>query len=660
MAQDVRYPNVRFFLGTREHYNSVTNPNPLALYFCQDTGELFRGAQCISDGVRVVQELPELAQAAKGKLYYLLNAREGYVAAPDGTAWIQVIHANIDISQYYTKEEVEASIAKAISNAALEGAEVDLSDYALKADIPDVSEFIREIPEEYVTDAELEEKGYLKEHQDLSAYALAENIPNKTSQLVNDSNFITSIPDEYITEDELNAKTFATEEYVEAKVNNIPAPDLTDYAKKTDLPDTTIYAKKTELPDFELYAKKADLPDMSVYLKEVPAEFITETELANKGYITEHQDLSNYATSANVAEQLLNKVDNTRKINNKALSADIILTAADVGALPSNTIIPSIEGLAAESYVDSKITGLGLAGYAKLEDIPDTSAFITTIPDEYVTEAELTAKGYLTEHQSLEGYATESYVDNIINNLELPEPNDIDLSSYYTKVETSAAINSAVLEKANKVPFKTDKTVATACGGFAAGDPLNGLTITQIFAKLFGLESNNDQGSPDTPKTAVDQIILEELPMYQITSGGQLEEVTYSYMAMTAAEAAVAPTEAGFYQIISDGTVIESGYQQFTCYENELFYMIAFPSIIKLNSAEMQVSVKIWDNGAREWKNVTGFVEQLTSDMELIQSVCSECDLTVPIVPEGYTLWANLDAVNNGEKYRFVIKEVNG
>lgn len=60
--------------------------------------------------------------------------------------------------------------------------------------------------------------------------------------------------------------------------------------------------------------------------------------------------------------------------------------------------------------------------------IPDVSGFITEIPSEYVTETELNAKGYLTEHQSLDGYAkltdipdvsgfqTEAQVNTLINN----------------------------------------------------------------------------------------------------------------------------------------------------------------------------------------------------------------------------------------------------
>lgn len=37
-----------------------------------------------------------------------------------------------------------------------------------------------------------------------------------------------------------------------------------------------------------------------------------------------------------------NAVPNTRKVNGKQLNADITLSAADVGALPSDTVIPSV------------------------------------------------------------------------------------------------------------------------------------------------------------------------------------------------------------------------------------------------------------------------------------------------------------------------------
>lgn len=60
-----------------------------------------------------------------------------------------------------------------------------------------------------------------------------------------------------------------------------------------------------------------------------------------------------------------------------------------------------------------------LGNYALISDIPtklsqleNDSAFMTSIPEEYITEAELNEKGYLTEHQSLEDYALISSLHN--------------------------------------------------------------------------------------------------------------------------------------------------------------------------------------------------------------------------------------------------------
>ena len=48
----------------------------------------------------------------------------------------------------------------------------------------------------------------------------------------------------------------------------------------------------------------------------------------------------------------------------------------------------------------------------KISELTNDSNFLTAIPEEYVTETELTSKGYLTEHQSLANYATIEYVDS--------------------------------------------------------------------------------------------------------------------------------------------------------------------------------------------------------------------------------------------------------
>ncbi len=66
--------NVKFYSGTRAQYDSLVSHNPLALYFCDDTGELFKGDICLSDGIRIVPtraDLPECSCAADGIVYFI-------------------------------------------------------------------------------------------------------------------------------------------------------------------------------------------------------------------------------------------------------------------------------------------------------------------------------------------------------------------------------------------------------------------------------------------------------------------------------------------------------------------------------------------------------------------------------------------------------------
>ena len=154
-------------------------------------------------------------------------------------------------------------------------------------------------------------------------------------------------------------------------------------------PDLSEYAKKSEIPSLDGYALKSDIP--TDYLTEIPKEYVTEEELNAKGYLTEHQSLEGYA-----------------------LKTDI----PDVSGFALKSELPSIEGLATETYVEEKIAAIpevDLTDYALKSEIPDVSGFLTEIPDEYVTESELNAKGYLTEHQSLADYSTTTEVQSMIN-----------------------------------------------------------------------------------------------------------------------------------------------------------------------------------------------------------------------------------------------------
>ena len=137
------------------------------------------------------------------------------------------------------------------------------------------------------------------------------------------------------------------------------------------------------------------------------ADVYTKTEIDNKGYLTEHQSLAGYATENWVYNQGYISVE----------TDPVWLSEKHKYAL--KTDLPSVAGLASESWVNDQLTLKANAA------------------DVY-TKSEIDNKGYLTEHQSLVGYATETYVDNAIGNIEIIA----DLSNYYTKNEVDSAISN--------------------------------------------------------------------------------------------------------------------------------------------------------------------------------------------------------------------------
>ena len=136
---------------------------------------------------------------------------------------------------------------------------------------------------------------------------------------------------------------------------------------------------------------------------------IDELKAYIDGIATGNIDLSNYVTKS----ELQAKLD--------ALDINIDLSS-----------------YATKEELTNAINSIDLSAYAKKTDIPSLEG--------YVTETELNAKGYLTEHQdlssyalkteipSLDGLATTEYVDNAIANV--PSGGNVDLSNYYTKAET--------------------------------------------------------------------------------------------------------------------------------------------------------------------------------------------------------------------------------
>lgn len=222
-------------------------------------------------------------------------------------------------------------------------------------------------------------------------------VPTKTSELTNDSNYLTSHQDISGKVDKVDGKGLSTNDYTTAEktklagvaegANNYSHPTYT--AKSSGLYKITV--NNLGHVSATTAVTKADITNLGIPAQDTTYTLPVATSnvlggvksggdftVDSTGTVTiTHQSLADYAKSADVTTALNGKansshthtianvtnlqstldakVPTSRTVNGKALSANITLTASDVGALPSTTTIPSIDGLATETYVDNKI-----------------------------------------------------------------------------------------------------------------------------------------------------------------------------------------------------------------------------------------------------------------------------------------------------------------
>ena len=110
-----------------------------------------------------------------------------------------------------------------------------------------------------------------------------------------------------------------------------------------------------------------------------------------------------------------NKVPLSRTINGKALTTNITLTAADVGALPNTTVIPSIEGLATETYVNNKFASIVDSAPETLDTLKELSDALGNDPNFATTIA--TQIGGKVDKVSGKGLSSNDYTTNEKNKL---------------------------------------------------------------------------------------------------------------------------------------------------------------------------------------------------------------------------------------------------
>lgn len=296
------------------------------------------------------------------------------------------------------------------------------------------------------------------------------------------------------------------------------------YAKIDDIPSVDGFITKTDADGY--YQTKGN------YLTTVPAEYVTEIELNSKGYATQ--------ASVNAKQDALVSGTNIKTINSQSLlgQGNIEITVEGGGI----TDAPS----------DGKMYGRKDAQWSEVV-IPDTSdiltkteaastyqpkgEYLTSIPDEYVTDEELNGKGYATTSQLDAKLDTETYNSDkatFATKEELSsKANTSDLSNY---LQTSVA--ESTYAKKSEIPEEYTLPIATAeaLGGIKVGAGLSINPATGVLNATGGgtadsVDWANITSKPETFKPEAHQHVTADVTDLQDKLDAKVDKTAIADMA---------------------------------------------------------------------------------------------------------------------------------
>lgn len=267
----------------------------------------------------------------------------------------------VDLSDYAKMDYVDQQIANAVT-----GGKLDLSAYAKVADVNaaldkkvdkvngksliDDAEIARLADVKNYDDTEVRglingkaDAGHVHSYNDLTDKPVIPSIEGlATETYVNGkvADLVASAPETLDTLKELanalgNDADFATT-ITTSIGNKVDKEEGKSLVADTDIAKIHEHANKEELDKIQVGDKAkwdakadADHNHDGVYLKEVPAEYITETELAAEGFLKQHQDISHLAVKADVDAALAKKapLDHTHDFADLENAPDMALYA---------------------------------------------------------------------------------------------------------------------------------------------------------------------------------------------------------------------------------------------------------------------------------------------------------------------------------------------
>ena len=177
---------------------------------------------------------------------------------------------------------------------------------------------------------------------------------------------------------------------------------------------------------------------------------------------------TNAQSGTAVAGAISNAVPNSRKINGKALSTDITLTASDVGALPANTPIPNVDQTYNATSTNAQ-SGIAVAGaLSNKQDTLVSGTNIKTINNTSILgegNIEIAGGGDVdqtydaTSTLAQSGTAVAQALENIV------------VDQTYNEVSSNAQSGTAVAQaiQAIEIPVVTDSVEAESSDALSSG-----------------------------------------------------------------------------------------------------------------------------------------------------------------------------------------------
>lgn len=307
---------------------------------------------------------------------------------------------------------------------------------------------------------------------------------------------ITNAVEDYLDRNPVDLTGYATEEYVDNAISNIPEVDLSKHALKSEIP-----TKISQLENDSKFITRDEVPNPDL------SEYITESDLEAKGYVTSIEAdaiiaqaqeaatraageaslasdaayaASNFANYAyECSEEAKLQAENAAKAVEEAI-ADLEIPEGDSEAY--SLVLPAVNGSITDEKtleILNKILEAKTLPLCAYRQFLITEFAVTQGPNEtllhlvavqqlevstgnYYTQYNIrlsyknnswsvsklntTNRKYVSKTSDIENdsdFTTKAYVDEAIANIEV-SGGDVDLSNYYTKEETNTAIQNAL------------------------------------------------------------------------------------------------------------------------------------------------------------------------------------------------------------------------